>query len=74
MKIDAGISGWGVLVFWLIAVILTSGDSNVLQASFFVVDVIEFVIWCLPSGYINKQGWWSPNYDNDVEVPSLRNE
>ncbi|MDD1400219.1 hypothetical protein PSA87_00855 [Limosilactobacillus reuteri] len=74
MKIDAGISGWGVLVFWLITVILTSGDSNVLQAISFVVDVIEFVIWCLPSGYINKQGWWSPNYDNDVEVPSLRNE
>ncbi|MCC4517786.1 hypothetical protein LMC06_08930 [Limosilactobacillus reuteri] len=38
-----------------------------------VIDIIFLVILCLPTGYVNKQGWWSANYDNDVKVLSLRN-
>lgn len=68
---DAGISGWGILVFWLLSIILSSVDSNFFQALSLVLDIIEIVICCLPSNYINKHGWWSPNYNGDIQVPSL---
>ena len=70
---DAGISGWAILAFWLVSLILTSGNSSVLQATAFAVDIIELVVYCLPTDYINKHGWWSPNYNDDVGVPSLQN-
>lgn len=70
---DAGLTGWAVLAFWLISIILSSGDNNFLTSLSFVLDVIELVLCCLPSGYLSQHGWWSPNYNDDVDVPSLRN-
>lgn len=70
---DAGLSGWAVLAFWLISIVLSSGDNSFLVSLSFVLDVIELVLCCLPSGYISQHGWWSPNYTDDVKIPSLQN-
>ncbi|MBB1079129.1 DUF805 domain-containing protein [Limosilactobacillus sp. STM2_1] len=71
---DIGLSGWAVLVFWLLSIIFSSEESGLMNSLLAVVEIIQLVLYCLPSGYLSKRGWWSPNYDNDIQVPSLRNE
>ncbi len=71
---DAGLSGWTLLVFWLLSIIFTSNNNNFLTSISAVLEIILLVFLCLPAGYINKHGWWSPNYTEDVKIPSLRNE
>ena len=71
---DAGLSGWFVLGFWLLSIILGNFDNGFCTGLMAVLEIIYLVITCLPSGYINKHGWWSPNTSNDVQIPSLRNK
>lgn len=71
---DTGLTGWTVLVFWLLSLIFTSNDSAVMETISSVIDIIFLVILCLPTGYVSKHGWWSANYGNDITVPSLRND
>ena len=71
---DIGLTGWTVLVFWLLYLIFTSNDSAVMETISSVIDIIFLVILCLPIGYVSKYGWWSANYGNDITVPSLRND
>lgn len=70
---DAGLSGWFVLGIWLVSIILGNVDNEFCTGLMAVLEIIFLVITCLPSGYINKQGWWSPNTNNDAQIPSLRN-
>lgn len=67
---DTGLSGWLVLGFWLLSIIFTS-DNSFIQSIGFALGVIEVVICCLPSSYVNRQGWWSPNYSDDIAVATL---
>ena len=71
---DIGLTGWTVLVFWLLSLIFTSNDSAVMETISSVINIIFLVILCLPTGYVSKHGWWSANYGNDITVPSLRND
>jgi uncharacterized membrane protein YhaH (DUF805 family) len=71
---DVGLSGWFILAFWLISIILGSADSEFLDSLMVVLEIIGLVILCLPSNYISKHGWWSPNTENDQRIPSLRDE
>ena len=71
---DTVLTGWTVLVFWLLSLIFTSNDSAVMETISSVIDIIFLVILCLPTGYVSKHGWWSANYGNDITVPSLRND
>lgn len=71
---DVGLSGWFILAFWLVSIILGSADSEFLDSLMVVLEIIGLVILCLPSNYISKHGWWSPNTESDQEIPSLRDE
>lgn len=70
---DAGLTGWSVLAFWLLEIIFSSSNGAVMTALDTVLGILFLVILCLPTSYINKKGWWSPNYSNDESVPSLNN-
>ncbi|MEY8442211.1 DUF805 domain-containing protein [Lactobacillaceae bacterium 24-114] len=68
---DAGLTGWTVLAIWLLEIIFSSSNSAVMTAIETVLGILTFVGLCLPTGYINKKGWWSPNYSDDEAVPTL---
>lgn len=70
---DAGLSVWFVLGIWLLSIILGNVDNEFCTGLMGVIEIIFLVVTCLPSGYINKHGWWSPNTSNDVTIPTLRN-
>ncbi|MEY8293832.1 DUF805 domain-containing protein [Limosilactobacillus caviae] len=69
---DTGLTGWTVLVYWLLSILFSSNNSSILNSLLAILEIIMLVLLCLPSGYINKHGWWSPNYTNDVKIPSLQ--
>mgnify|MGYP000844417088 FL=1 len=71
---DVGISGWFLFAVWLLSVVLGNVDNAFCEGLMAALKIVVLVFMCLPSNYINKQGWWSPNKDNDQEIPSLRNE
>lgn len=71
---DAGLTGWTLLVFWLLTGLLDSSSSNFWTTLSSILGIIMLVFLCLPSNYVYKHGWWSPNTSDDNEVPSLRNE
>lgn len=71
---DVGLSGWVLFAIWLVSLILGNINSEFSDGLMTVLEIIVLVIMCLPTDYIHKEGWWSPNYDNDKDVPSLRND
>lgn len=71
---DTGLTGWTVLVYWLLLILFSSNNSSILNSLLAILEIIMIVLLCLPSGYINKHGWWSPNYTDDVKIPSLQNK
>lgn len=71
---DVGISGWFLFALWLLSLIFGNVNNEFCDGLIAVLEVVLLVLMCLPSNYINKQGWWSPNKSADQEVPSLRNE
>lgn len=71
---DVGLSGWFLLAFWLVSIVLGNTDNSFCEGLMFVLEIVGLVVLCLPSNYINKHGWWSPNTANDQKVLSLRDE
>ena len=71
---DVGLSGWFLFAVWLFSVVLGNVDNAFFEGLMAALEIVVLVFMFLPSNYINKQGWWSPNKDNDQEIPSLRNE
>lgn len=69
---DAGLTGWTLLVFWLLSFIFTSNNSAILQSISVVIEIVLLVFLCLPTRYVSRHGWWSPNYAEDTKIPSLR--
>lgn len=51
---DTGLTGWTVLVFWLLSLIFTSNDNAVMETISSVIDIIFLVIQPVTS--INKVG------------------
>lgn len=71
---DVGLSAWFLFAAWILSLILGNVDNAFCDGLMTALEIIVLVIMCLPSNYVNKQGWWSPNTDNDQEIPSLRDK
>ncbi|WP_251574600.1 DUF805 domain-containing protein [Limosilactobacillus agrestimuris] len=71
---DVGISGWFLFAAWLLSIILGNVDNEFCNGLMAILEIVIWVFMCLPTNYISKQGWWSPNKSEDKEIPSLRNE
>lgn len=71
---DVGISGWFLFAVWLVSIVLGNVNNEFCNGLMIALEIVVLVFMCLPTNYVNKQGWWSPNKSNDQEIPSLSNE
>ncbi|MCI2031612.1 DUF805 domain-containing protein [Limosilactobacillus sp.] len=71
---DVGISGWFLFAVWLVSIVLGNVNNEFCNGLMVVLEIVVLVFMCLPTNYVNKQGWWSPNKSNDQEISSLKNE